>query len=165
VERTLPGEPAQSSAPRWSWVGRTVVGIILVTFFSDFSHEMCTAVLPLYLATVGLGPASLGIIEGFADLLVSLSKLGGGVVGHHVRRKRPLAALGYLLTTLATGAMGLVSSLAALASLRSVAWVGLGRSGTIFWLMPSNRRATVAPTVWNGPATCSGPWRALWPPR
>lgn len=72
-----------------------------------------------------------GIIEGFADFLVSLSKLGGGVVGHHVRRKRPLAALGYLVTTLATGAMGLVSSLAALASLRSVAWVGRGFRGPL----------------------------------
>jgi MFS family permease len=119
-------------APRQSrWVGRTVVGIILATFFSDFSHEMCTAVLPLYLATVGFGPASLGIIEGFADFLVSLSKLGGGVVGHHVRRKRPLATFGYLVTTLATGAMGLVSSLAALASLRSVAWVGRGFRGPL----------------------------------
>jgi len=131
VEHTRPDEPAQAVTPRRSWIGRTVVGIILATFFSDFSHEMCTAVLPLYLATVGFGPASLGIIEGFADFLVSLSKLGGGVVGHHVRRKRPLAALGYLVTTLATGAMALVGSLAALATLRSAAWVGRGFRGPL----------------------------------
>lgn len=34
--------------PRHAWINRTVVGIILATFFSDVSHEMCTAVLPLF---------------------------------------------------------------------------------------------------------------------
>lgn len=61
-------------APSRKWVTRTVVAIILATFFSDVSHEMCIAVLPLYLATVGLGPAALGLIEGVADFLVRLSK-------------------------------------------------------------------------------------------
>ena len=109
-----------------SWVTRTVVGIILATFLSDVSHEMATAVLPLFLATVGLGPAALGMIEGFADFLVSLSKLGGGVVGHNVHRKRPWASAGYLVTTVATASLGLVSSLTSFVSLRSIAWVGRG---------------------------------------
>lgn len=109
-----------------SWVNRTVVGIILATFLSDVSHEMATAVLPLFLVTVGLGPAALGVIEGLADLLMSLSRLAGGVVGHHARHKRPWASLGYVTTTLATGAIGLVQGLAAIVSLRGVAWVGRG---------------------------------------
>ena len=111
---------------RLAWVNRTVVGIIVATFFSDVSHEMCTAVLPLFLATVGLGPAALGVIEGLADLLMSLSKLGGGVLGHHSHRKTLWTTLGYLVTTLATAAIGLVHGLAALLSLRSAAWVGRG---------------------------------------
>jgi MFS family permease len=80
----------------------------------------------MYLATVGLGPAALGLIEGVADLLVSLSKLLGGVLGHHVRHKRPWASLGYLVTTLGTAGIGLVGTVAALLSLRSAAWVGRG---------------------------------------
>jgi len=108
-----------------------VAGIILATFFSDFSHEMATAVLPLYLATIGLGPAALGIMEGLADFLVSLAKLGGGVVGHHVRHKRPWAAAGYLITTLCIGAMGFVQSLAALVGLRTAAWAGRGFRGPL----------------------------------
>jgi hypothetical protein len=87
-----------------SWVTRGVVGIVLATFFSDVGHEMVTAILPVY----RLGPAALGLIEGVADLLFSLSKLAGGVVGHHVARKRPLAAAGYGLTAIATGALALV---------------------------------------------------------
>lgn len=113
------------------WINRTVIGIVLATFLSDFSHEMCTAVLPLYLSTVGLGPSALGVIEGVADFLVSLSKLAGGVVGHHVEHKRPWTTLGYLVTTLATGAIALVEGLASLASLRSLAWIGRGFRGPL----------------------------------
>jgi MFS family permease len=109
-----------------SWVTRTIVAIILATFFSDVSHEMCTAVLPMYLATAGLGPAALGLIEGVADSLVSLSKLAGGYVGHHVQRKRPWASLGYLVTTLGTWGIAFVGSLAAVVTLRSAAWAGRG---------------------------------------
>ncbi|MHB0958810.1 MAG: MFS transporter [Pirellulaceae bacterium] len=120
----------RDSRPR-GWINGTVAGIVLATFFSDFSHEMATAVLPLYLAVLGLGPAALGVIEGLADFLVSLSKLGGGVVGHHLHHKRPWAVLGYLVTTLATVAMGLVSSLAALVGLRTTAWVARGFRGPL----------------------------------
>jgi cyanate permease len=118
--------PSTSEPSSFRWVSRAVLGIVLATFFSDFSHEMATAVLPLYLASVGLGPAALGIMEGVADLLVSLSKLAGGAVGHHVRSKRPWASLGYLVTTVCTAGIGLVGSVAALASLRGAAWFGRG---------------------------------------
>ena len=60
------------------WLSRTVVGIVLAVFLSDFSHEMATAVLPLYLGAIGLGAGALGVIEGIGDLLVSLAKLAGG---------------------------------------------------------------------------------------
>src|SRR5438093_13250453 len=62
------------------WITRGVVGIVVATFFSDVGHEMATATLPLYLGSIGLGAAALGLIEGLADLLFSLSKLAGGWV-------------------------------------------------------------------------------------
>lgn len=126
-----PYDAASVSMRQRSWVTLTVVGIVAATFLSDFSHEMCTAVLPLYLSNLGLGPAALGLIEGVADFLVSFSKLAGGIVGHHVRRKRPWATLGYLITTVATWAMGLTASLAALMTLRGFAWVGRGFRGPL----------------------------------
>jgi MFS family permease len=108
------------------WVTRTVVGIVLATFFSDVGHEMVTAVLPLYLGSIGLGTAALGVMEGAADLAFSLSKLAGGAVGHRVERKRPWAAAGYLLTTLGTGLIAFVQAIGAVISLRTVAWFGRG---------------------------------------
>lgn len=108
------------------WVTKTVVGIVLATFFSDVGHEMVTAVLPLYLATVGLGPAALGVMEGAADLAFSLSKLAGGAVGHRAAKKRPWMVAGYLVTTLGTGLIALTRTAAAVISLRTFAWFGRG---------------------------------------
>ncbi len=113
------------------WLNRTVAGIILATFLSDFSHEMATAVLPMFLASLHLGAAALGVIEGLADFLVSLAKLGGGILGHHVRRKKPWTALGYALTALATAGIALATTLAALVSLRCAAWIARGYRGPL----------------------------------
>lgn len=122
---------AESARQSGSWISRTVVGVILATFFSDFSHEMATAVLPLYLASIGLGPAALGAIEGIADFIVSVSKLAGGIVGHHVRSKRAWASAGYLLTTVSTAGMAFAHGAGALVGLRSAAWVGRGFRGPL----------------------------------
>ncbi len=131
-EKVVVGHASRESHPRYRpWLNRTVLGIVTATFFSDFSHELATAVLPLYLATVGLGPLGLGLIEGLADFLVSFSKLGGGVLGHYVSRKRPWAVLGYLITSLATASLGLVRHLWSLVFLRGVAWIGRGFRGPL----------------------------------
>lgn len=119
-------DPAPPQPPPRSWVTRSVVGIVAATFFSDVGHEMVTAVLPMYLASVGLGAAALGVMEGLADLLFSLSKLAGGYVGHHVEKKRPWGTLGYLLTAIGSTAIALVHSTGALIALRASAWVGRG---------------------------------------
>jgi MFS family permease len=111
---------------RTRWINRTVWGIVLATFFSDVSHEMCTAVLPDFIRAVGLGPLALGFIDGIADFMVSLSKLGGGVLGHQVQRKKPWTAAGYVVTTLCTSAIGLTKSLIPMVVLRTIAWTSRG---------------------------------------
>jgi sugar phosphate permease len=145
----------------YNWINQTVLAVIVATFFSDVSHEMATAVLPLYLARVGLGPAALGITEGLADFLFSLSKLCGGILGHHIERKRSLASVGYLLTTAATAAIGFTNKLAALACLRGAAWIGRGfRSPLRDFLLAD----AVEPTHFgrayglDGLGTCLAPW-------
>ena len=88
------------------WITPPVLGIVLATFLSDLSHEACTAVLPLYLVSIHLGPARWAVVDGVADFLVSVSKLAGGISGHRVRHKRPWAAVGYAVTGVATAAIG-----------------------------------------------------------
>ncbi len=113
------------------WINRTVLGIVLATFLSDFGHEMMTAVMPQYLLLIGVGAGGLGLIEGLADLMISLSKLAGGVLGHRVENKRGWAASGYLITAVCTGLIGLFRSLPALMTLRTAAWLGRGYRGPL----------------------------------
>ena len=48
-------------------------GIVVATFFSDVGHEMVTAVLPLYLGTIGLGAAGRPAIA-----VMAFDNLAGG---------------------------------------------------------------------------------------
>jgi MFS family permease len=73
-----------------------------------------------------MGTAALALIEGTADFTYSLSKLGGGFIGHRVEHKKPWVTAGYFITSLGTGLMAIVHSVAGLVGLRTVAWVGRG---------------------------------------
>ena len=66
-----------------SWVTGGVIGIVLATFFSDVGMKMATATLPMYLASIGLGAAALGVMEGFADLrVVGCGSNGSSITPH-----------------------------------------------------------------------------------
>jgi MFS family permease len=108
------------------WVTRGAFGIVLATFFSDVGHEMATAVLPLYLGAIGLGPAALGAVEGLADLVYASAKLAGGLTGQRLHRKQPWVAAGYALTALGTASMSLVRGVVPLSVLRALSWAGRG---------------------------------------
>jgi len=68
----------------------------LVSLFTDFSSEMIYPLLPVFLtATLGAGPAALGIIEGVAETTASLLKLVSGIWSDRTGRKKPLVLSGY----------------------------------------------------------------------
>jgi hypothetical protein len=46
------------------WLNRTVLGVGLASLFSDWSHETAAAVMPAFLATMGVAAAWLGLIGG-----------------------------------------------------------------------------------------------------
>src|SRR5689334_6738732 len=96
----------QSNDPNTSWLNRSTVGVSLTSLFSDISHELGTAVLPAVLLSLGAGPAALGIIEGSADGISSIAKLWGGVMADRVKRRKPLASIGYLVTALGMTLIG-----------------------------------------------------------
>jgi hypothetical protein len=51
------------SSSAQSWLNRTVLGIALASLFSDWSHEIATAILPVFLGSLGAAAAWLGIIS------------------------------------------------------------------------------------------------------
>ncbi len=120
------GTAAEPPSRRPAWLNRTTVGISLASLLSDVSHELATAVLPAFLVSLGAGPAALGWIEGSADGLSALAKLWGGVTADRVRRRKPLASVGYLVTSLGTAAIGLCTNAGQVMLCRVVAWIGRG---------------------------------------
>ncbi len=109
-----------------SWLNRTVLGIGLASLFSDWSHEIATAVLPAFLATMGAAAAWLGVIEGVADGLSSLTKMASGFYTDKLPRRKPIAVAGYLVTALSTASFGLATSAWHILISRSCAWLGRG---------------------------------------
>ncbi len=116
----------EGGLPGRSWLNRTTLGVSAASLFSDVSHELATAVLPAFLVALGAGPAALGWIEGSADGLSALAKLWGGVAADRVRRRKPLASVGYLVTAVGIAAIGLCTAVWQVFVCRVVAWIGRG---------------------------------------
>ncbi len=108
------------------WLNRTVLGIGLASLFSDWSHEIATAILPAFLATMGAAAVWLGIIEGVADGLSSFAKMASGFYTDKLQRRKPIAVVGYLVTALSTASFGLATAAWHVLISRSLAWLGRG---------------------------------------
>ena len=109
------------------WLTPGVASVGAASFFSDVGHEMASSVLPTFLgSTLGAGPGALGAIEGVSDALIGLSKLAGGPLSNDPRRRASLARGGYLLTAVATAAIGLTTAVWQVAGLRALAWMSRG---------------------------------------
>lgn len=105
---------------------RGVLGIGLASLFSDWGHEAATAILPVFLASLGAPAFALGIVEGVADGFSSVAKLVGGWLADRPRWRKPICVAGYSLTALSTFSYSLAGSWPALLLARAVGWVGRG---------------------------------------
>ncbi len=106
---------------------RTVVVLGAVSLLNDAASEMITPLLPVFLtATLGAGPAAVGLIEGVAEATASVLKLlAGRLVDKGVGGKR-LVLAGYGLANLARPAIGLAALWPVVLVLRFADRVGKG---------------------------------------
>jgi MFS family permease len=111
---------------RNKWLNRNIFAMGLTSFFSDFGHEMATAILPSFLVSVGGSAALLGIIEGIADASVSGMKLLSGWYSDYIGKRKPFAVIGYLLTAIGVGSFSLAFSWPHVLLSRVIAWLGRG---------------------------------------
>ena len=75
---------------------RNIILLGLTSFFTDVSSEMVYPLLPLFLtATLGAGPAVLGLIEGIAESLASLLRLVSGYASDRFGRRKEFTIVGY----------------------------------------------------------------------
>ncbi len=80
-------------------VGGTVIAMGAVSFLTDASAEMVTAVLPLFLILqVGLTPLQYGIVDGVYQGATVLVRLVGGYLADRWRRPKIVCTFGYGLS-------------------------------------------------------------------
>lgn len=116
----------EETRPR-RWLTRGVVSVGAASFFSDAGHEITTAVLPSFLTvTLRASAGALGVIEGISDALVGVMKLLGGSLANDETRRVRLASGGYVVTAVATGAVGLTTGVWQAGALRALAWAARG---------------------------------------
>ncbi len=99
------------------------------SLLSDWGHEMATAVLPLFIVTIGASAAALGVIEGASDGASTYTKLAGGRLADRVGVRHVAATFGYLITGLATGSFALAQRWFELLVARTVGWMARGIRG------------------------------------
>jgi MFS family permease len=99
-----PATPVSESTPRNIYV----FGV--TSFLNDTASEMAYWVLPAFLASLGAGPAQLGIIEGIAESVASFAKLFSGYVTDKVVERKPIVVGGYFVANAAKPLLALVSS-------------------------------------------------------
>jgi MFS family permease len=118
-------EPA-SPNPRRPWLNSTVLGIGVASLFSDVGHEMATAAMPVLLATLGVSSAALGLIEGLADGISSFAKLFSGLYSDRLKKRKPLAVVGYFVTAACMASFGLATQWWHVLLGRVGGWLGRG---------------------------------------
>ena len=83
-------------------LGRNVIALGVVSFFTDVSSEMIYPLLPVFLTTtLGASASLIGAIEGAAESTSSLLKLASGWWSDRVRKRKPLVAIGYAMASIA----------------------------------------------------------------
>ncbi len=125
---------------------RTVIVLGLVSFLNDAASEMITPLLPLFLtATLGAGPAIVGLIEGVAEATASLLKLASGRLADRGWNHKALVLGGYSVSNLARPLIGAALGWSWVLALRFLDRVGKGlrtspRDALIAASTPAERR-------------------------
>lgn len=94
----MASDPNSQNRPRGM---RNVTVLGIVSFFTDFSTEMISGMLPSFIVTeLGASKALLGGIEGSAELVSYTFRLISGSLSDKFRRRKIFILLGYGLSTI-----------------------------------------------------------------
>lgn len=128
--KKLTAASKQQAEPR-GWLNRTVAGAGLTSALGDFCYETTTAILPGFLAVLGIPAAVLGIIEGVADAIASFTKMISGYIAGKLGHRKLLVVIGYGLTPLGQVLIAMAAGWPLLLAGRVVSWFGKGLRGPL----------------------------------
>jgi MFS family permease len=108
----------------------TVVALAVVSLLHDMAGDMVTPLLPALIATMGSGPAALGLVEGTADATGSLLKLASGYFADRIGKLKTLTVAGYGLANVLRPLLSLASTWWQVLAIRFGDRVGKGLRGS-----------------------------------
>jgi MFS family permease len=100
----------EARPPAGKAISRNIYAFGATSFLNDTASEMAYWVLPAFLASLGAGPAQLGIIEGIAESVASFAKLFSGYLADRVRRRKPIVVAGYVVANAVKPLLALTTS-------------------------------------------------------
>jgi len=101
--------------------------LALSSLFADVSTEMLYPVLPIFLTqTLGASGSVLGLIEGVAQAVQNITQGLSGWLSDRLRRRKPIALIGYGMAALSKPFIGLASSWTGVLVARSLDRFGTG---------------------------------------
>jgi MFS family permease len=89
---------------------RNIYAFGLTALFNDTATEMAYWVLPAFLASIGAGPAQLGVIEGIAESVASFVQLFSGYFADRISRRKPIVVAGYFAANVVKPLLALATS-------------------------------------------------------
>ena len=108
----------------------TVWALGFASLFMDISSELVHSVLPVFLVTtLGIGIATVGLIEGIAEATAAIVKIFAGALSDYIGRRKPLIVLGYGLAMLTKPLFPLASGATLVITARFIDRVGKGIRG------------------------------------
>jgi MFS family permease len=102
----MPASPAE----REPSAARNIYVFGITSFLNDTASEMAYWVLPAFLASLGAGPAQLGLIEGVAESVASFAKLFSGYLTDRIERRKPIVVAGYFLANAVKPLLAIVTA-------------------------------------------------------
>ena len=111
-------------------LGRNIIALGAVSFFTDASSEMIYPLLPLFItSTLGASAVFVGAIEGAADSVSALLKLASGWLSDRTKRRKPLVVAGYTLASAVRPLVAMAQSATQVLLIRVTDRVGKGIRG------------------------------------
>jgi len=114
-------------ARRFAGLTRNTFLLALSSLFADISTEMLYPVLPVFLVqTLKASGSIVGLVDGFAQATQNIVQGFSGALSDKLRRRKPLALLGYAMAALAKPLMGMATIWQGLFAARLLDRLGAG---------------------------------------
>ena len=94
----------------FSGLSKNTFLLALSSLFADISTEMLYPVLPIFLVqTLKASGSVVGLVDGFAQATQNIVQGFSGALSDKLRRRKPLALVGYALAAVAKPMMGMAT--------------------------------------------------------